>query len=147
MARAPLLLVVWLLGGCIAIPHGQMRAPASRDPIDADMVSFVRPGSTTREELLLRLGAPRYRWKGDRVFGYAWTSSGMTMVIVAASAGGGVGGGAGAFEVYTNYFLLVDFDEAGRVVRVRRDRVPLLLTGPSFIRGLAEPSPASRRQP
>jgi hypothetical protein len=99
--------------GCIIIPvpHSEMVLPGSRGMITPSHTAFVQLGSTTREEVLLQLGDPDYRWHDDRVIAYVSLSSNLSLLVATIR-----GGGVGEWPLFR--FVLFEMDTAGHVVRV-----------------------------
>jgi len=67
---ATLLISTTLLAGCILVPtppHGLGMV------YDKDSVASMRPGETTRADVLLTLGEPKYRLEDDGFFMYEWS--------------------------------------------------------------------------
>lgn len=62
-----LLIALGLFAGC-ATPKVQP-IPAAQ-VIRSDLLSFLREGTTTREEVLLKLGTPSMRFEGERILTY-----------------------------------------------------------------------------
>lgn len=113
----PVALLAPLLGGCLLFylpddpgtPHGLRDRSEDRLP-----PTVLQPGVATRESVLCALGIP------DRVL-----DDGRAMLWVGSSVvgnwilvlGGYNSAGAVALPVGSDYLLLVEFDDAGRVVR------------------------------
>jgi hypothetical protein len=55
--------LVAALQGCASTPRGQ-----------SDLLSFLEPGSTTREAAIVRLGTPNLTYEGGRILTY-WVNS------------------------------------------------------------------------
>jgi outer membrane protein assembly factor BamE (lipoprotein component of BamABCDE complex) len=97
-----------MLAGCIIIPvppYGEGKlAPASIDSI--------KPGVTTREDVLLDLGPPSHRLAADRIFAYEWQQTVAHLVV--GFPGGAAGSGVKSWQVFA-----VEFDRNGVVLRAQ----------------------------
>jgi hypothetical protein len=107
MKRWTPVLVGILLTGCITIPiptGAYRRDRASRRPISDECVHSLQPGSATRVDVLLSLGAPEVSLEAEAYFLYQWTTE------------SGIGPAADSW--YTSqHDLLFEFDAAGSLVR------------------------------
>jgi hypothetical protein len=121
--------------GCVAVPvpHPEYRIVQSRRVIKPEEAAFVRPGATTRAELLCTFGEPDFWWDGERVLAYQWTTSNLG---IAWAAGAGSSGGAGFIDVPIHHFLVVTFDPDHRVHRMDFHQPPIGWLGPQFLRTL-----------
>ncbi len=63
-----LLIALGLFAGCVATPRVQPNPVAQI--IRSDLLSFLQEGTTTREEVLLKLGTPSMRFEGERILTY-----------------------------------------------------------------------------
>ena len=108
MKHWTMILVGLLLTGCIIIPTGEMRRDAaSRRPISDERVRSLQPGSATRVDVLLSMGAPETSLEAEAYFIYQWsTKSGFL----------GTEGGSGPLNT-SHHDLLFEFDNAGRLVQ------------------------------
>jgi hypothetical protein len=102
-------LVAACLGACIAVPipqdhfHGRV---AAVDPLT------IKPGETTQEDVLLRMGDPDAILVDERVFAYQWDHVKWGVLWIIGTQGGGTGG---VIEVPTHEMFLVQFDGTGHV--------------------------------
>jgi len=96
--------------GCIPIPTATHTPKElnTRGEIDAKALEFMRVGSTSREEVLLKLGEPDAVRKDERYFLYRW----VTVHGYIAAYGGG-----GEYIGKKRYDLLIEFDDKGVVKR------------------------------
>ncbi len=80
---------------CIAIPLGTqvLRGKA----ISEEEVAFIKPGVTTKSQVLEYLGNPDIVWENERVLAYEWVRGTAWFVV----AGGGRGGNGGTGFSYT----------------------------------------------
>jgi hypothetical protein len=129
---SPTVVLIFLpLFGCIIIPVPTAevnfcdRAWANncddfktRGEITEETLEFMRPGTTTRQETLLKFGGPDSVWRDESIFAYQWLMVGgyVFVGVGAASPAGGMGGGGGSAAWFNKYVLLVEFD-ADNVVR------------------------------
>lgn len=107
MKRWTPVMVGILLTGCITIPiptAPYRRDRASRRPISDERVHLLQPGSVTRVDVLLSLGAPEVSLEGDAYFIYQWTTE------------SGIGPAPDSWSTSQND-LLFEFDDAGRLLR------------------------------
>lgn len=112
-----------LLSGCIAIPIYaplRLRSDSSvRGPIPKHTLAFLTAGTTTRTEVLLRLGLPDNVLDDDRQFEYVWGVETMTGGLLLLSIQGATGLGGSLFEQHR---LVLDFDQAG-ILRKRDHQI------------------------
>ncbi len=106
-----LLSLLWL--GCLAAP---MRVPThtqgpSGKHANTDL-SFLRIGSTTREDVVQHLGWADSQLKNDRLFLARWRDSKW---VVAWAVGGGYSGTGGAPRVWRTHNLALEFDDKDMV--------------------------------
>ena len=131
----PSLLIVlgtgWLITGCIVapIPHPKGATAMSRAPVGNEKTASFRPAVTTREDVVLALGEPDFSWDGDRVLCYGWSTSMVNWVFVTCFA-------SANYEQPENYFLLIEFDGAGRLKRFERAKAPGGKSGETYLREL-----------
>lgn len=105
---ALLLIIVYQLG-CVPIPM-----PGTQDPF-SKRLSFIRPGITSRAEVLIRLSNPYQKRMGDKFFGYVGYERDTGICFVTYIVGDAlcIAGG-------TAHFIGIDFDDGGRVKQVSR---------------------------
>jgi outer membrane protein assembly factor BamE (lipoprotein component of BamABCDE complex) len=72
----------------------------------------LRPGISTKEEVLLTLGEPDFVSEDGQRFGFAWTKVKALWFV------GGYGSGATG-EAERSYLLEVSFDKSNRVTQAR----------------------------
>lgn len=133
-----LILLISLLimaGGCIIIPipHEASASPVSRGIVHDHDTAFAHHGSTTREEVILRLGQPDLAWRHEQVLLYGWSESTLGVFIAVAAPGGGA---ADYIEDYKPRYLIMEFDSAGRFQRLDRPAIPPSKSPRDFIRSL-----------
>jgi hypothetical protein len=111
MIRLRLLLpfFAFLLPACIIIPTPQHYV-GGRFDIDYATIDSVKPGTTSKEDVLLRLGEPDLVIKNERVLGYRWQKAQAYLI----AGGPGAGGGG---PIMTTYLLLLEFDENNVLLR------------------------------
>ena len=112
--RAGVLVTAVILAGCpIPLPAGYF--PDSRENVPAQRPDWIAAGTTTREEVLLKLGeADGAAGDGSWLaYGSAYSKGGVLFVVAAGNAAGGVGG-----ERVEYRRILISFDGDGRVADV-----------------------------
>ena len=113
--------VLFMCTGCFFWFHSHLDTSSSRTDIDDQTLKTIIIGSTTMEDVLLRLGEPQERYDAPTVFLYRWVwERGFILVGV-----GGYGvGGMGAKET-AEYTLHILFDEKNKVARYKISSVVL----------------------
>ena len=106
--------------GCIMlpIPTGEDKVLAG-EQITNEELNLIRPGITTKEEVVDRLHNPDVIWEEERIFAYNWQMR-WGVLLWAVAVGHGFGGAfAGGAEdiIGNNYVLLIRFDSNDRVER------------------------------
>lgn len=76
-------LVVGLLSGCIIVPIPRAGHTGEFKTIDEGTAQFIQTGVTTREEVLLRLGAPSTSEEEDTLLRYEVEEYGWAFLILA----------------------------------------------------------------
>ena len=106
------------LAGCIIVPYP---ADISKGrAVDVDPKTAFQTGTTTREEVLARLGKPDHDTiGGGHVFVYSWWHASWGLARV-----GGLGSGHGAAASYHINYLIIKFDESDRVVGAEQGETP-----------------------
>lgn len=112
------LLYAIVLTGCIAVP---VRAPTRTIGTqgrqgDADL-NFLKPGSTTRDQVEEKLEWTDTGFKDDHAFFGRWIGSSWTILW---AGGGGYSGDAGSDRQWTPHNVLIEFDER-KVVKDYRE--------------------------
>lgn len=102
--------------GCLIIPIPTAKHTPkgfnTRGEIDAKALEFMRVGSTSREEVLLKLGEPDAVRKDERYYLYRWVT--VHGYLIWAT----YGGGDGAEHIgKKRYDLLMEFDDQGIIKR------------------------------
>lgn len=94
--------------GCvIPTPEHTLKDLNTRGEIDAKATEFMRVGSTSKEEVLLKLGEPDAVWEDERNFLYLWFT-----------ARGYVGAGGSPMYIGKPHELLIEFDEQDVIKRL-----------------------------
>ena len=106
------LFLVLSINSCGAIPAFPHDLRTEGGVVPQELIKSLKQGETTREDLLLLLGAPEERGRQDRYFIYFW--------IVSESLS--------TYVVYTEHYFCVEFDEDNRIKRLKHidDRSSLL---------------------
>ena len=118
--------------GCavIPIPHQERPVASSRPPPSSQSVAALKVGSSTRADVLLALGPPSERWNHDGTFVYAWTTSNLAVLW------GLLGGPGGIIDSPINHFLVMEFDDSGRLIRSALEMPHNFQPGPGFLEEL-----------
>jgi outer membrane protein assembly factor BamE (lipoprotein component of BamABCDE complex) len=97
-------MILLFISSCIYVPVPPLDSDAG--VINEELINSLEAGETTREDLLLILGAPDNQYDQDRFFIYEWEA------VEGVFVGYGV-----ADHIITHYFC-VEFDEDNRIKRV-----------------------------
>ncbi len=100
------IMILLFNSGCVYVPLPSHDLISQKGVINEELINSIKPGETTREDLLLIVGAPDTQYEQDRYFIYEWEATESLI---------GVPGG-GKFNVITHYFC-VEFDEDNRIKR------------------------------
>ena len=101
-----------LIAGCVVLP---VPTPATGSDIVADdAIGAVRPGATTRADVLLALGDPTESEDADRFFAYDWKVSHGAIVWAWAIAPNA--GGVGGYRLWAYRCFAVEFGSDNTVV-------------------------------
>ena len=114
------LLFVFLSAGC-----AYLTGEAKRTEIAEETLKFMKVESTTKQEVLLRLGEPLKVWRGEANFVYAdFTKDGIPL-----------GPGMGVPVSQNLYLLLIEFDDNNRVKKfeVKKKSLPGTITTKSNV--------------
>ena len=122
--RTPLtvvaMLFVFLSAGC-----AYLTGETKRTEIAEETLKFMKVESTTKQEVLLRLGEPLKVWRGEANFVYAdFTKDGIPL-----------GPGIGVPVSQNLYLLLIEFDDNNRVKKfeVKKKSLPGTITTKSNV--------------
>lgn len=108
-------LFFFLSAGC-----AHLTGAAKRTEIAEETLKFIKVESTTKQEVLLRLGEPLKVWRGEANFLYAdFTKDGIPL-----------GPGIGVPVSQNLYLLLIEFDDNNRVKKfeVKKKSLPGTIT-------------------
>ena len=114
------LLFVFVSAGC-----AYLTGEAKRTEIAEGTLKFMKVESTTKQEVLLRLGEPLKVWRGEANFVYAdFTKDGIPL-----------GPGIGVPVSQNLYLLLIEFDDNNRVKKfeVKKKSLPGTITTKSNV--------------
>ena len=100
------LLYAFILGACVPVPLPY----AYETPFPDEIVQFIDDGSTMRETVLLNLGEPTVVRNNDTLFVYAAVRAVGEIVLLSPGGGSGI-------PITKAWFLFIEFDENGTVVR------------------------------
>ena len=113
-------LFFFLSAGC-----AYLTGEAKRTEIAEETLKFMKVESTTKQEVLLRLGEPLKVWRGEANFLYAdFTKDGIPL-----------GPGIGVPVSQNLYLLLIEFDDNNRVKKfeVKKKSLPGTITTKSNV--------------
>ena len=99
-----------MLKACIYIPTPQHTIMEGRGMVEAEDIQDFKTGTTTREEVLLRLGEPDFTLNEQSIFAYSWTRVQGYFFI-----GGGYSGAGGPVGKTT--LLMLEFDSMNLLKR------------------------------
>jgi len=113
----PLVLLMFCCTGCLMVPiptpeHQKDDLPG-RTNVSKESIESLKPGITTRLEVLQRLGSPDGVFDNDRTFVYLWSKSAgyfLWAVFSQVQAAGGLE------TVGAGHALIIRFDDAGALV-------------------------------
>ncbi len=105
--------------GCVSITPEHVVGLFSRQPIEKESLEFLEIGSTTREDVLLRLGDPDYARDSERIFVYHWVTKSEKEIGWLDYRE------ASKFETRKRYQVIIGFDEAGIVTSYETKREEL----------------------
>jgi hypothetical protein len=103
------LLLILFFSACIVIPTPEHRIQG-RVPCDDEKTTFMVKDTTSKEEVLLKLGEPDLVLNHERIFVYRWE------MVAAYFFVGGYGAGTGG-PIQRTSFLIIEFDDKNRVSR------------------------------
>lgn len=104
----------------IPLPAHDLRSV--KGVISNNLIESLKPGETTREDLLLLAGAPDERYEQDRYFIYEWEASeGMIGLVIP-------GGSGSSQDHIVVHYLCVEFDEDSRIIRYEHIKSGLFKT-------------------
>ncbi len=118
--RVVTVLFFFLSAGC-----AYLTGEAKRTEIAEETLKFIKLESTTKQEVLLRLGEPLKVWRGEANFLYAdFTKDGIPL-----------GPGIGVPVSQNLYLLLIEFDDNNRVKKfeVKKKSLPGTITTKSNV--------------
>ena len=96
--------VLFLCTGCFFWFHSHLDTSSSRTDIDDQTLKSIIIGSTTIEDVLLRLGEPQDHHDAPTVFLYRWVwERGFIFIVVGPAPGGGGHGGGGHHRIHSSY--------------------------------------------
>jgi hypothetical protein len=103
------LLLILLSAACMVIPTPEHRI-AGRVPCDDEKTSFMMKDTTSKEEVLLKIGEPDLVLNREKIFVYRWE------MVAAYFFVGGYGAGA-AGPIQRPHFLIIEFNNKNIVSR------------------------------
>ncbi len=112
LARVFTMIVVALVIGACA----RQLTPVEIRSLESRSVAFIKPGSTTREEVLTEFGAPTDVFENERIFTYRMI---LRDRVGLTSVSGTPGVAYDVPRFVGGYHLIIVFDAQGIVVRYR----------------------------
>jgi len=103
------LLLILFSAACMIIPTPEHRI-AGRVPCDEEKTTFIMKETTSKEEVLLKLGEPDLVLNQERIFVYRWEMVAAYFIV------GGYGAGA-AGPIQRPHFLIIEFNDRNFVSR------------------------------
>lgn len=103
------LLLVLFSSACMIIPTPEHRI-AGRVPCDEEKTTFIMKETTSKEEVLLKLGEPDLVLNQERIFVYRWE------MVAAYFFVGGYGAGAMG-PIQRSHFLIIEFNDKNMITR------------------------------
>jgi hypothetical protein len=110
LVRLSICLLLFTCGGCVALPIPLRETLITGRQVMSEQLTFINPGSTSREDVIRELGEPYADFADLRILAYTWEIRDGVVMWAA------LGGAAGDLGVYKYYSLLIAFDPADRVV-------------------------------
>ena len=107
---AALLTAALAAQGCVIVLPSP---PVKLNEVGAETLARLRPGNTTRVDVLMALGDPTKRLDGDRVFFYDWEEIHWVGAV-------GVPGGGEPFAIGDTHRLAIEFSADGTIARLQR---------------------------
>jgi len=104
----PFLLILFS-SACIVIPTPEHRL-GGRVPCDDEKTAFIVQDTTSKEEVLLKLGEPDLVLNQETIFVYRWEMVAAYFFI------GGYGAGTGG-PIQRPYFLIIEFNDKNFISR------------------------------
>jgi len=103
----------------VPVPHKEKAVATSRRIITTQESQFLQVAQTSREDVLLRLGEPRWRFRDDQLIAYQWSTSKSTCMWLDLTP---IAYGVPlvfprSTELGVAHYLFVEFDQDGLVKR------------------------------
>ena len=112
---------LFLCTGCFFWAHSHLTPNSPRADVDDQTLQSFIVGSTTIEDVLLKLGEPQDHYEAPTVFLYRW----IWVKGFFLAGAGYAGGGATASSVTTEYTLHILFDKENKIARYKVSSVIL----------------------
>lgn len=130
----------------LPIPTSEDKILTGR-PVTQEQLALLASNDATKDEVIRHLGQPDIIWEDAQLFIYRWQMrQGILLWAVGGMSGGATSGGGGVTDIPRQYFVIVQFDEADRVVRFDRTGRSLWESDADFLKKWLtdHPKPASR---
>lgn len=115
------LALAYVSSGCVLLLTPEHGLRSGRGVISEGDLAFLEEGQTTREQVLLRFGAPAATLNGERVLLYHWqVVRGYLAWFLACDRPCGAPPTAGARRIPKDYLILLEFNDDGRLKRFER---------------------------
>lgn len=105
--------IALVISGCLVIPVDHP-VSSSRQNITEQTMGELKPGATTKEEVILNLGEPDRVSEDGRHLGYAWSRLRWFWLLAGSS---GYSGGIATGVITRDSMLQLTFDEDSRLVK------------------------------
>lgn len=128
------LLLILFFSACMVIPTPEHRI-AGRVPCDDEKTTFIVKETTSKEEVLLKLGEPDLVLNQERIFVYRWEMVAAYFIV------GGYGGGA-AGPIQRPHFLIIEFNDRN-IVNRHEVRASVFSSSVPSVETLKSPEPSS----
>lgn len=107
-----LITLFFLAQGCVVIPLPEQCV--SGEEVTQTELASIKPGTTTKADIVDMLGKPDVLWLDENIFAYNWK---MRWAIMPWMVAGGYQAAGGIEEFTKDYVLLIQFDSNDRVDR------------------------------
>jgi len=128
-----LLTLLSLVSGCVIIPVPE-KCISGEEITDNELAS-LKPGTTSKAEIVEMLGKPDVLWIDENIFAYNWKTVWALMPWIVA---GGYQAYGGIEELTKDYVLLIQFDHQNRMTRFKVVKRSMFKTYGDLLKNWAE---------